>query len=148
MVNLQGVQIILSNFSLFRFAIFGLGMVILGACASLGEDHPITQKFNWFAHLGGADIRAACQSGAPDRYRFVYNGIYVEQVRSYDDWAEAESRVLRVKFSNSHSVDPTANKNVSALLPHLELKHVEEVGGRRLAPPPACRSIGLWGLGA
>lgn len=66
-------------------------MGILSACTyqgdtveGFGTDHPITRKFSWFSYVGGEDIRAACNAGAQDRYRFVYNGVYSEQVRSYD----------------------------------------------------------------
>lgn len=76
-----------------------MACLILGACARLGEDHPITRKLNWFAHLGGEDIRQACQAGAPDRYRFVYNGIYVEQVRSYDIMATNAPAYHRLKVA-------------------------------------------------
>ena len=105
MVNLQRVQFIFSNIPLFRFAILISGCLILGACASLGEDHPITRKFNWFAHLGGEEIRRACQAGAPDRYRFVYNGIYVEQVRSYDILATNAPAYHRLKVAVAEKAD-------------------------------------------
>lgn len=55
-----------------------------GACAYSGADDRLSMKLQWFAMLGGDDIRATCQAGAPDRLRLVYNGIYQEQARIYD----------------------------------------------------------------
>jgi hypothetical protein len=59
----------------------------LAACSSTGQglqDNPVTRKFTWFSYVKGDDVRERCVAGAPDAYRFVYNGVYVEQVRSYD----------------------------------------------------------------
>ena len=84
MVNPRGVQIILSKYICFRVLLVATVVLLLSGCERLGEDHPVTRKLTWFSHLGGRDIRNSCVTGAPDRYRFVYNGIYVEQVRSYD----------------------------------------------------------------
>lgn len=59
----------------------------LGACTSIGQglqDNPATRKFTWFSYVKGDDVHARCVPGAPDAYRFVYNGVYVEQVRTYD----------------------------------------------------------------
>ncbi len=64
--------------------------VMLGGCAYQGSDDPISRRFTWFSYLNGDDIRAACAAGANDRYRFVYNAIYVEQVRTYDFIAGGE----------------------------------------------------------
>ena len=60
-------------------------LLALGACAYRGDiDQPVTIKATWFSYLNGDDIRAACQGGAPDRYRLIYNGNYEEQLRSYE----------------------------------------------------------------
>jgi hypothetical protein len=60
----------------------------LGACAYHGNfDDPVQRRVQWFSFLGGDDIKATCQpgaSGSTDRYRFVYNGRYGEQVRAYE----------------------------------------------------------------
>ena len=47
-------------------------------------ENPLTIKATWFRYLGGTDIRQACGAGTGDRYRFVYNGHYNEQLRSYE----------------------------------------------------------------
>jgi hypothetical protein len=58
---------------------------LVSACTSLGSiNDPIERKFQWFSYMEGGDIRAACALGAPSRYRLVYNGVYMEQVRAYD----------------------------------------------------------------
>ena len=57
------------------------------ACTSAGQgyqDNPVARKLSWFSYIKGDDVRARCEPGMPDRFRFVYNGIYVEQVRTYD----------------------------------------------------------------
>lgn len=57
----------------------------LAGCASQGPtDDPLARHFSWEYYVGGDDIARRCTSGAPDRYRMVYNAIYDEQRRSYD----------------------------------------------------------------
>ena len=107
MVNPQGVQIIFFKFLSFRRIAPVSVLLFLGACAGLEEDHPVSRKFNWFGHLGGADIRAACVAGAPERYRFVYNGIYVEQVRSYDILGTNATAYHRLKVAVAEQADIT-----------------------------------------
>jgi len=71
-----------------RGVIAVLGLVLLSACtySGLSNDtgNPVTRKFSWFSYVSGDDIRAACVEGAPNQYRFVYNGIYDKQLRTYD----------------------------------------------------------------
>jgi hypothetical protein len=60
-------------------------LLLTGSCAYHGDTgNPIARNLSWFSYLNGDDIRQQCRAGAPERYRFVYNGIYTEQVRSYD----------------------------------------------------------------
>ncbi len=77
-----------SKLNFIRFAFLVVLIVALGACtyqnSGLEPDHPISRKFTWFSYLGGEDIRNGCTIGSKPRYRFVYNGIYTEQVRTYD----------------------------------------------------------------
>ena len=54
------------------------------ACTYRGGTDPVTRKLTWFSYLNGDDLRAQCAPGAPERYRFVYNGVYIEQVRLYE----------------------------------------------------------------
>lgn len=60
---------------------------LLAGCATGGQgdqDQPGARKFTWFSYVKGEDQKRNCVAGAPDRYRFVYNAVYVEQVRTYD----------------------------------------------------------------
>ena len=47
-------------------------------------DQPLTRSLNWFAYVGGNDIREACGPGGRSRMRLVYNALWDEQVRIYD----------------------------------------------------------------
>lgn len=67
-----------------------LGMLGLAACASQGPtDNPVARTGQWFSYLNGDDIRAQCRPGAPERLRLVYNGVWGEQVRTYEVMPEA-----------------------------------------------------------
>jgi len=71
----------------FRFPALLLAAlaVVLTACHYRGgHDNPAVLEFSIYSFLNGDDIRAHCQPGSPDRTRFVYNGIYIEQFRIYD----------------------------------------------------------------
>jgi len=60
-------------------------LLLTAACAYHGDaGNPIARSLSWYSYLNGDDIRQRCAPGSPERYRFVYNGIYTEQVRSYD----------------------------------------------------------------
>ena len=55
----------------------------------------------WFSYIAAEDIQATCRAGAPDRYRFVYNAVYTEQVRTYDlslDGADATGLLRSAVF--------------------------------------------------
>ncbi|MGH6932425.1 MAG: hypothetical protein ACREEE_08325 [Dongiaceae bacterium] len=59
--------------------------VLLAACAYHGDiDDPFVRKFAWFSYLDAEDIRIGCVKGTVDRYRFVYNARYEEQLRAYE----------------------------------------------------------------
>ncbi|TVR98224.1 MAG: hypothetical protein EA406_07540 [Rhodospirillales bacterium] len=67
--------------------------LLITACTATGIDtNPVVRKFTWFSYLNGDDIRAACIPGAPDRYRFVYNAVFVQHVRTYDIVPSADGR--------------------------------------------------------
>ena len=68
------------NFSLL---ISALGVA---ACTTYqgSVSNPVERSLTWFRFMAGDDIRAACRTGAPDHYRFVYNGIYKVQIRAYE----------------------------------------------------------------
>jgi len=78
-----------------------LGLICVGAlaglvsaCASQGPtDNPLARKISWFSYLEGGDIRAACGPNASNSYRLVYNGVFTEQVRTYDLGADRRLNV-------------------------------------------------------
>jgi hypothetical protein len=82
-------------------------------CAYRGRDDALSQRFTWFSYINGDDIRAHCVPGAADRYRFVYNGVYIKQARTYD-FAPAEAgsgfllkaRVLGPSDFSNVTIDP------------------------------------------
>lgn len=72
----------------FGLALFGVGTTVAPPAfaqrADRYVDPPIVRSFNWFAFVGGDDIRANCGKDGRDRLRLVYNAIYSEQVRTYE----------------------------------------------------------------
>ncbi|MBY0430623.1 MAG: hypothetical protein K2Q10_05460, partial [Rhodospirillales bacterium] len=76
--------------------------LFLSACAyrSGFVDNPINRKASWFSYVDGADLRAACKPGTPDRTRLIYNADYQIQVRSYD-LGESEPGHLVSRVSGS-----------------------------------------------
>lgn len=64
-----------------------LGLIVFGLAGCepySADDNPVIRNLTWSRYVGGEDIRRQCLDGGPDRWRFVFNGIYDEQVRSYD----------------------------------------------------------------
>ena len=92
---------------------FRLGPILaLTACGFQGQDigDPITRNLRWFSYVGGEDIRAACQNGAPDRYRMVYNAVYETQFRTYDFDSAAKTLTVHVRGNDSGNL---ANASLS-----------------------------------
>jgi len=79
-------------------SIFALiGVSALSACAYTGGvSDPVTRKFSWFSYVNGDDIRKVCENLGADRYRFVYNGIYQRQTRSYDVFFHSKKIVTQI----------------------------------------------------
>jgi hypothetical protein len=73
-----------------------MALPLLSGCSYRGEDigSPLVRKVRWFSYVGGDDIREACAAGSPDRFRLVYNGIYLDQLRMYE--VDALRRLLIV----------------------------------------------------
>ena len=58
---------------------------VLGGCEYAGPaGDPVSRNISWFDYVGGESLKAACGPGASTQLRFVYNGIYDQQIRSYD----------------------------------------------------------------
>lgn len=86
-----------------------LALGLLAACTYKGYiEEPVTIKLTWFSYLAGDDIRQTCAPGSLDRYRFVYNGHYDEQLRSYEvigkDDGGADLRARAVGASRAHAI--------------------------------------------
>ncbi len=59
--------------------------VLLGACEYTSRpDSAVERRFTWLSYLAGEDLKESCRSHAPPRYRFIYNAIFSEQVRTYE----------------------------------------------------------------
>ncbi|MBI3503896.1 MAG: hypothetical protein HY059_03575 [Proteobacteria bacterium] len=68
-----------------RLLAIAAAALLAAGCSDVSRvDTPVTGQLSWFAFLGGEDIRAACVPGSPAHYRFVYNAVLDEQLRSYD----------------------------------------------------------------
>ena len=74
------------NLSYFlEFLLLGCFLATITSCSYYGgHEQPAIRKFTWFSYIAGEDIKNKCISGSKTKYRFVYNGIYNEQVRTYD----------------------------------------------------------------
>jgi hypothetical protein len=64
--------------------ILGLGLALATITGAARADNFLLRGFTWFGYLEGKELREACAPGAPDWLRFVYNGVYQEQVRVYE----------------------------------------------------------------
>ncbi|WP_169544800.1 hypothetical protein [Sneathiella aquimaris] len=70
-----------------------LGAMVLSGCtANGGTDNPLVRPFQYFSYLNGDDIRNSCTDGSDSRYRLVFNGLYEQQVRTYDIRQPANAR--------------------------------------------------------
>ena len=62
-----------------------LASIALAGCQYAGPPgNPVSRNLSWFDYVGAENLKADCGPSASDRLRFVYNGIYDEQIRSYD----------------------------------------------------------------
>jgi hypothetical protein len=67
-------------------ALFAVLLLALAACTAPGGPvlNPIGRSLSWFSYVGGEDVRARCGTDNRSQWRFVYNGQYAEQIRTYD----------------------------------------------------------------
>ena len=64
-------------------------------------------KFAFFSYLNGDDFRSRCIADGPKSLRLVYNGIYSEQVRTYDLTQSPDDRnrfILETRVSEEADV--------------------------------------------
>ncbi len=139
-----------------------LMVLLISACTYTGGiDNPVARKFSWFSYLGGDDIRRLCTKGA-DRYRFVYNADYEEQVRAYDLrpsatgtgavlWGQivgAPNLVGTAGFAANDLLAPwrgtSTRKDLSEADYRALLKAVDD--GAFAEPPPAGLQLNSWGF--
>ncbi|MFP6690562.1 MAG: hypothetical protein VCD31_14795 [Alphaproteobacteria bacterium] len=59
--------------------------LVLGACEYVERpENAAERRFTWFSYPAGEDLKESCRSHGPPRYRFIYNAIFSEQVRTYE----------------------------------------------------------------
>jgi len=59
--------------------------LVLSACEYVERpDNVVERRFTWFSYLAGEDLKESCRTHGPPRYRFIYNAIFSEQVRTYE----------------------------------------------------------------
>ena len=100
----------------------GLSLTLTGAllagCASGGPtDNPVARRLTWISYVSGDDLRTACRSDGPERYRLVFNADYNQHVRTYDLTADPadggatlEARVIEATdLARMDATDPLAN---------------------------------------
>ena len=62
-----------------------MGALLIVTCGYGGaSDDAIARNLSWFNYVAAENLREPCGPGAANRIRLVYNGIYDEQIRSYD----------------------------------------------------------------
>jgi hypothetical protein len=63
-----------------------LNFLLLVACSynNKEDQSPLARKLSWFSYLASDDIRESCGKTVVNQFRFVYNAMYLEQVRTYD----------------------------------------------------------------
>ena len=106
----------------------------VSACSYTGGiNDPITRKFSWFSYVNGDDIRKVCSTLGADRYRFVYNGIYERQTRSYDVFFHSKKIKMQVRgeanirdMTLDDIVAPWRGVNEELLIGDKELKAIKQ----------------------
>jgi hypothetical protein len=149
-VAISCLCLLIASFAARFRPLFGLAAaLVLAACAARGPvEDPVARNLSWFSYLAGDDIRAACGSGAPERYRFVYNAVWGEQVRTYDvterpGGAEAVARTFGsanlLSFNPLDPQGPWRGGRSEALLDPAAFARVA-----RLLPGEEAVSPGTW----
>jgi hypothetical protein len=117
-------------FSLRKFGALLGACALMAGCAYTGGDvtDPLSRKVYWFSFVAGDDIRAACRPGAPDRFRLVYNGVYGEQMRTYELDSAQKRLLVRVAKAPSASInlsldDPMAHWRSAEATTQLDDQH-------------------------
>ncbi|MFM7344680.1 MAG: hypothetical protein ACKO1J_04825 [Tagaea sp.] len=140
----------------FKSSVVGLALATfaVAGCADTRHAHdPLFGRVSWFAYLAGDDIKSACVADAPARYRFVYNAVFDEQVRSYDLVRTETGAKLAVnvsgggirlvEFAVGSSLRPETVKRMAEIdldrAAYLELIRQVEADGFGAPPPEGLR---------
>jgi hypothetical protein len=105
------------------------------------------QRLTFLSYLNGDDIRAVCEPGAPNRYRFVYVADYDRQARGYEVIPTPEGALLRQQVDRGLLVngirldrlfEAGAPTRAEARLTPAELDDLEQAmfASGVFAPPP------------
>ena len=65
-------------------ALIAAALTLVGCEYAGPAGEPVSRNLTWFDYVGAEGFKEACGPGASSRLRFVYNGIYDKQIRSYD----------------------------------------------------------------
>ncbi|MDA0787411.1 MAG: hypothetical protein O3B37_14085 [Proteobacteria bacterium] len=132
-----------------RFAFTAVAALGLAACTTFDgpADNPVERSLTWFSFVAGDDIRAACMTGSPDQYRFVYNAVYERQIRAYElrlgaDGAEQTSRARNkagdvANFQIRNPLGPWELRRSDAQLTSVQAAEIVDGLARDVADAPA-----------
>ncbi len=132
-----------------RFAFTAVAALGLAACTTFDglADNPVERSLTWFSFVAGDDIRAACTTGSPDQYRFVYNAVYERQIRAYElrlgaDGADQTSRARNkagnvANFQIRNPLGPWELRRSDAQLTSAEAAAIVDGLTRDVADAPA-----------
>jgi hypothetical protein len=121
----------------------------LAACTTFdgSTDNPVERSLTWFSYVAGDDVRAACTTGSPDQYRFVYNAVYGRQIRAYDlrvgtDGADQTSRARNragnvANFQLRNPLGPWELRRSDARLTNVEVAAIVDGLQRDVESAPA-----------
>lgn len=137
----------LHRLSTLLLGLFWLG---LGGCMANGpSDNPFARSAQWRSYVAATDLRWACAPGSPETLRFVYNGDYKEETRSYDIRREGAGAIMEARRRGSTNLldmdllDPLGlwrgqKREVSLdLAAHEQIKAALTASGFRDAPEDA-----------
>lgn len=98
-----------------RSLVMSGAVLAMAGCVSDGDiSMPFKRNLTWFSYLNGNDFRAACESGQGVAHRFVYNGLYSEQVRIYN--VDELKKTFSVRVLEKADLSQLVVKNLESLL--------------------------------
>lgn len=112
----------------FRMIASLTALLALGACEYTGPaGDPVTRSLSWFDYVASDNLDDACAPGASTRLRFIYNGDYDRQIRSFDVFALPGGRGAAMSAWVRGEQDLTKAVEAKKLLAPWEGKRVESV---------------------